>query len=170
MITQIQFVESTSRHTNRATVVCRNPKKKHCKKNKAILKLLEGLVVQVETRVSSEVQLLELWRQILRQSDLTQLITTQIHTLTRAKTRCQSALAKNAQVYGLAEIFYCLVPYFHLHQLHDLRKDLNGVRVGNQCVHAPAVHNGGGDRLQHVATEVHLLQLLQLGHFTESNK
>lgn len=57
--------------------------------------------------------------------------------------------------------------YFHLHQLHDLRKDLDGVGVGDERVHPPAIHDGGGHGLQHVSAQVHLLQLLQLGHFTE---
>lgn len=60
-----------------------------------------------------------------------------------------------------------LLPYFHLHQLHDLGEDLDGVGVGDECVHSPAIHDGGGHSLQHVSAQVHLLQLLQLGHFTE---
>lgn len=42
-------------------------------------------MVQVETGVSGQVQLLKLGRQILWQSDLTQLVTAQIHTLKRYK-------------------------------------------------------------------------------------
>jgi len=38
-------------------------------------------VVQVETRVSSQVQLLKLGGQVLWQRDVTQLIAAQIHTL-----------------------------------------------------------------------------------------
>lgn len=56
--------------------------------------------------------------------------------------------------------------YFHLHQLHDLWEDLNGVGVGYEGVHPSAVHDGGGHCLQHVSAQVHLLQLLKLGHFT----
>lgn len=54
---------------------------KDTKKSWDVLELLEGLVVQTETGVSGQVQLLELGRQVLRQSDLTQLVTAQIHTL-----------------------------------------------------------------------------------------
>lgn len=57
--------------------------------------------------------------------------------------------------------------YFHLHQLHDLRKDFDGVGVGDERVHSPAVHDGGGDGLEHVSAQVHLLQLFQFGHFAE---
>lgn len=74
------------------------------------------------------------------------------HTITYIKTRGDVPL---------------LLSYFHLHQLHDLRKDLDGVGVGDERVHPPAIHDGGGHGLQHVSAQVHLLQLLQLGHFTE---
>lgn len=57
--------------------------------------------------------------------------------------------------------------YFHFHQLHDFGKDLDGVGMGNERVHPSAIHDGGGHSLQHVSTQIHLLQLLQLGHFTE---
>lgn len=40
-------------------------------------------MIQIETRVSSQVQLLELWGQILWEGDLAELITAQIHTLTK---------------------------------------------------------------------------------------
>lgn len=60
-----------------------------------------------------------------------------------------------------------LLAHFHLHQLHDLRKNFDGVGVGDECVHSPAIQDGGGHSLQHVSAQVHLLQLLQLGHFTE---
>lgn len=60
--------------------------------------------------------------------------------------------------------------YFHLHQLHDFWKDLDGVGVGDKRVHPSTVHDGGGHSLQHVSAQVHLLQLLQLGHFTIRNK
>lgn len=52
-----------------------------CSDEVGVLKLLEGFMVQVEARVASEVQLLKFWRQILWESDLTQLITAQVHTL-----------------------------------------------------------------------------------------
>lgn len=60
--------------------------------------------------------------------------------------------------------------YFHLHQLHDLREDLDGVGVGDERVHASTVHDGGGHGLQHVSAQVHLLQLLQFGHFTDGTR
>lgn len=47
-----------------------------------ILELLQSFVVQVQTRISCQVQLLKLWRQIFRQGDLAQLIAAQIYTLT----------------------------------------------------------------------------------------
>lgn len=56
--------------------------------------------------------------------------------------------------------------YLHLHKLHDLGEDLYCVGVGDECVHTSEVHDGGGHRLQPVPTQVQLLQLLQLGHFT----
>ena len=62
-------------HTNRSKDVQQG--------HRDLLELLEGLVVQVETRVSSQVELLKLGGQVLREGDLTQLITAQIHTLTR---------------------------------------------------------------------------------------
>lgn len=62
---------------------------KDLQKNEGILKLLEGLVVQVQTWVAREVQLLKLWRQILRQSDLTQLVAAQIHTLATKNKKSQ---------------------------------------------------------------------------------
>lgn len=39
-------------------------------------------MVQVETRVSGQVELLKFRRQILRQSDLSQLVAAQVHALT----------------------------------------------------------------------------------------
>lgn len=47
-----------------------------------ILELLQSFVIQVQTRISCQVQLLKLWRQIFRQGDLTQFIAAQIYTLT----------------------------------------------------------------------------------------
>lgn len=47
-----------------------------------ILELLKGLVVQIQTRISCQVQLLKLGRQIFRQGDLAQFIAAQIYTLT----------------------------------------------------------------------------------------
>lgn len=47
-----------------------------------ILELLEGLVVQIQTRISRQVQLLKLGGQIFRQGDLAQFVAAQIYTLT----------------------------------------------------------------------------------------
>lgn len=51
-------------------------------KSHDILELLQSFVVQVQTRVSCQVQLLKLGRQIFREGDLAQLIAAQIYTLT----------------------------------------------------------------------------------------
>lgn len=48
-----------------------------------ILELLQSFVVQVQTRISCQVQLLQLRRQIFRQGDLAQFIAAQIYTLTK---------------------------------------------------------------------------------------
>lgn len=47
-----------------------------------ILELLQSFVVQVQARISCQVQLLKLRRQIFRQGDIAQFIAAQIHTLT----------------------------------------------------------------------------------------
>lgn len=52
-------------HTGRASWRNNNNNNK-VRRNSSVLELLQGLVVQVETGVSSQVQLLELGRQILR--------------------------------------------------------------------------------------------------------
>lgn len=49
--------------------------------NNDLLELLQCLVVQAESRVSRQVELLQLGRQILRQRDLTQLVAAQVHAL-----------------------------------------------------------------------------------------
>lgn len=46
-----------------------------------ILELLQSFVVQVQTRIPRQVQLLKLRRQIFRQGDLAQFIAAQIYTL-----------------------------------------------------------------------------------------
>lgn len=116
-------------------------------------------MVQVQPWVPGEVQLLELWRQTLRQGDLTQLVTAQIHTLTKKKKKRHGITNPYRELHDPRDAFLPLT-YFHLRQLHDLGKNLNGVGVGDERVHSPTVHDGGGNSLQHVSAQVNLLQLL----------
>lgn len=51
-------------------------------KGNNILELLKGLVVQIQTRIPCQIQLLKLGRQIFRQGDLAQFVAAQIYTLT----------------------------------------------------------------------------------------
>ena len=76
-------------------------------RNNDILELLEGLVVQIETRVSSQVQFLKLGGQILWKSDLAQLITAQIHTLTTNDKMSSHTNAHALQAKGLIGMCCC---------------------------------------------------------------
>lgn len=141
-------------------------------------------MVQAESRVSRQVELLQLGRQILRQRDVTQLVAAQVYALEARPggdlyTLCADTTGSGARCQQQHSVTHEAAPppppppsstYFHLHQLHDLREDLDGVGVGYERVHPSAVHDGGGHRLQHVSTQVHLLQLLQLGHFTAGQR
>lgn len=68
-------------------------------------------MIQIETRVSSQVQLLEFWGQILWECDLAELITAQIHTLTKEDN--MSVLS--VQILGAHRDVLQLLAYFHLH-------------------------------------------------------
>lgn len=68
------------------------PRKPLCA-NDDLLELLQGLVVQAESWVSCQVQLLQLGRQIFRQRDLTQLIAAQVHALKTGEEEIFTLLA-----------------------------------------------------------------------------